>query len=191
MPHAVVDYSDSLTGAFDRRAFALELHALVVEILDTAIGNCKTRFHRLEESVVGEGTDARAVVVHVELAIARGRTAQTKSRLTRAVLELVERHTAKAHAAWRSTPPWTYGIWARPTPRAWRPPDPPPGGAAGRSDTAYAPMRSSASVMLSGPPASMAARHSSNAARPSSCTRSSPSISSFGTGSVSPSLHTR
>ncbi|MFE1874413.1 5-carboxymethyl-2-hydroxymuconate Delta-isomerase [Streptomyces sp. NPDC059496] len=96
MPHAVVDYSDSLTGAFDRRAFALELHALVVEILDTAIGNCKTRFHRLEESVVGEGTDGRAVVVHVEMAIAGGRTAQTKSRLTRAVLELVERHTAKA-----------------------------------------------------------------------------------------------
>ncbi|MFB6826765.1 5-carboxymethyl-2-hydroxymuconate Delta-isomerase [Streptomyces virginiae] len=96
MPHAVVDYSDSLTGAFDRRAFALELHALVVEILDTAVGNCKTRFHRLEESVVGEGTDARAVVVHVELAIAPGRTARTKSRLTGAVLELVERHTAKA-----------------------------------------------------------------------------------------------
>lgn len=96
VPHAVVDYSDSLTGAFDRRAFALELHALAAEILDTAIGNCKTRFHRLEESVVGEGTDGRSVVIHVELAIARGRTPQTKSRLTRSVLELVERHTSKA-----------------------------------------------------------------------------------------------
>ncbi|MGW6985664.1 5-carboxymethyl-2-hydroxymuconate Delta-isomerase [Streptomyces sp. NPDC054932] len=95
MPHAVVEYSDSLADALDRRAFALELHAPAAGVIDTAIGNCKTRFHRLEESFVGDGADGRAVV-HVELAIARGRTAATKSRLTRSVLELVERHTSKA-----------------------------------------------------------------------------------------------
>ncbi|MFG2990887.1 isomerase [Streptomyces sp. NPDC048257] len=65
MPHAVVDYSDSLTDSFDRRAFALELHVLAVEMLETSIATCTTRFHRLEESVVGNGAVGRAVV-HVE-----------------------------------------------------------------------------------------------------------------------------
>ena len=55
----------------------------------------------------------------------------------------------------------------------------------------YLPMRTSAVVMLSGPPASIAAFHSSSTASPSWCRRSTSSSTSAGTGSVRPSVQTR
>ncbi len=53
------------------------------------------------------------------------------------------------------------------------------------------PTRTSAMVMLSGPPASIAAFHNSSTARPSSCWRSVRSSTSAGTGSVRPSVQMR
>ncbi|MDT9688071.1 isomerase [Streptomyces sp. P9(2023)] len=84
MPQITVDYSAPL----DRRGFALALHPLVVETVDTRIDSCKTRFREVEEFVVGDGT-TDDLVVHVEIALLPGRTDETKARLAEGVLALL------------------------------------------------------------------------------------------------------
>lgn len=84
MPQITVDYSAPL----DRRGFALALHPLVVETVNTQLDTCKTRFREVEELVVGDGaTDD--VIVHVEIALLPGRTDEVKARLSDAVLDLL------------------------------------------------------------------------------------------------------
>jgi len=87
MPQITVDYSAPL----DRRGFALALHPVVVETVGASLGACKTRFREVEELVVGDGGTDDAIV-HVDIALLAGRTAEAKARLARAVLELVPRH---------------------------------------------------------------------------------------------------
>ncbi|WBQ04429.1 5-carboxymethyl-2-hydroxymuconate Delta-isomerase [Kribbella sp. CA-293567] len=80
MPHITVEYSESLSGAFDRRAFALALHRAAAELIDSAIPGFKTRFRPIDEGVIADGGDGEAMI-HVELAILPGRDQDTKSRL--------------------------------------------------------------------------------------------------------------
>ncbi|WP_411111811.1 5-carboxymethyl-2-hydroxymuconate Delta-isomerase [Streptomyces sp. c-19] len=84
MPQITVDYSAPL----DRRGFALALHPLVAETVDTTIDACKTRFREIEELVVGDGS-TDDVIVHVEIALLFGRTDEVKARLSKAVLALL------------------------------------------------------------------------------------------------------
>ncbi|MBT2441476.1 isomerase [Streptomyces sp. ISL-36] len=87
MPQITVDYSAPL----DRRGFALALHPLVVETVDTQLDSCKTRFREVEETVVGDGS-TDDVVVHVEIALLSGRSDELKARLAQAVLDLLPQH---------------------------------------------------------------------------------------------------
>ncbi|WP_030691825.1 5-carboxymethyl-2-hydroxymuconate Delta-isomerase [Streptomyces globisporus] len=84
MPQITVDYSAPL----DRRGFALALHPLVVQTVDTTLDACKTRFREVEEVVVGGG-ESDDVIVHVEIALLSGRTDEVKARLSEAVLDLL------------------------------------------------------------------------------------------------------
>ncbi|MFD6244485.1 5-carboxymethyl-2-hydroxymuconate Delta-isomerase [Streptomyces roseolus] len=87
MPQITVDHS----APFDRRAFALDLHGLVAETVRTSVGNCKTRFREVAETVVGDGT-TDAAMVNVEIALAFGRTDVLKAHLAQGVLALLTRH---------------------------------------------------------------------------------------------------
>ncbi|MFF8274933.1 5-carboxymethyl-2-hydroxymuconate Delta-isomerase [Streptomyces lateritius] len=87
MPQITVDHSAPL----DRRGFALALHPLVVETVDTRIDACKTRFREIEETVCGDGS-TDDVVVHVDIALLPGRTDETKARLAEAVVALLPAH---------------------------------------------------------------------------------------------------
>ncbi|MET7341526.1 5-carboxymethyl-2-hydroxymuconate Delta-isomerase [Streptomyces sp. NPDC087866] len=91
MPQITVDYSAELADAFDRPAFALALHPVVAETVDTKIAACKTRFRRTEETVVADAPEGDALV-HVDISLLAGRTPETKARLTKAVLELLTGH---------------------------------------------------------------------------------------------------
>ncbi|MEU2020872.1 5-carboxymethyl-2-hydroxymuconate Delta-isomerase [Streptomyces sp. NPDC016469] len=91
MPQITVDYSAELDDAFDRPAFALALHPLVAETVDTKIAACKTRFRRAEETVVADAAGGDALV-HVDISLQPGRTPETKARLTESVLELLTAH---------------------------------------------------------------------------------------------------
>ncbi|MCX5380754.1 5-carboxymethyl-2-hydroxymuconate Delta-isomerase [Streptomyces sp. NBC_00091] len=92
MPQITVDFSASLSDRFDRRGFALALHALTAEAVDVSVETCKTRFRRVEETFVADGAPEHAVV-HVDLALLPGRTEEVRARLSRAVLDLVREYT--------------------------------------------------------------------------------------------------
>ena len=91
MPQITVDYSAVLSEGFDRPAFAKALHEEVVRTAAAKPEACKTRFRRIEDTVVGPDTDGHAIV-HVALGLLAGRTDETKVRLTENVLELLRQH---------------------------------------------------------------------------------------------------
>jgi len=91
MPQITIDYSAELDESFDRGGFALALHPLVAETVSTKTANCKTRFRRVEESVVGDAPAGDAIV-HVSIGMLSGRTDDVKARLTESVLELLDGH---------------------------------------------------------------------------------------------------
>ncbi|MFI8004546.1 5-carboxymethyl-2-hydroxymuconate Delta-isomerase [Streptomyces sp. NPDC086010] len=95
MPQITVDYSAELDDGFDRRGFALALHPTVAETVTTKIPSCKTRFRRVEESVVGD-SPAGDAIVHVEVALLAGRTPEVKEQLAEAILDLLARHLKPA-----------------------------------------------------------------------------------------------
>ncbi|WP_327119248.1 isomerase [Streptomyces sp. NBC_01341] len=95
MPQITVDYSAELDDGFDRRGFALALHPMVAETVTTKIPSCKTRFRRVEESVVGDAPAGDAIV-HVEVALLAGRTPELKERLAEAILGLLAGHLKPA-----------------------------------------------------------------------------------------------
>ncbi|ALV49860.1 5-carboxymethyl-2-hydroxymuconate Delta-isomerase [Streptomyces althioticus] len=95
MPQITVDYSDNLADGFDRPAFARDLHSAVVDIAAAKPPACKTRFRRTEDPVVGPDSEGHALV-HVHIALLAGRTDETKSRLTEAVLDLLRQYVKPA-----------------------------------------------------------------------------------------------
>ncbi|WP_055489716.1 5-carboxymethyl-2-hydroxymuconate Delta-isomerase [Streptomyces sp. TP-A0356] len=95
MPQITVDYSAPLEYSFDRRGFALALHAEVVEIAAARIEACKTQFRRTEDTTVGADADGHAIV-HITVGLLAGRTDETKARLAEAVLDLLRQHLKPA-----------------------------------------------------------------------------------------------
>lgn len=95
MPQITVDYSAELDDTFDRSGFTGALHPLVAETVTTKIAACKTRFRRVEETVVADAPGGDALV-HVEIALLAGRTPELKARLTESVLELLAAHVRPA-----------------------------------------------------------------------------------------------
>lgn len=91
MPQITVEYSAQLAERFDRRAFALALHAEASELIDSPLGSFKTRFYRLDEVVIGAGAETD-VMVHVDLAILPGRSREAKQKLGQTALDLLVRH---------------------------------------------------------------------------------------------------
>ncbi|MFJ1731629.1 5-carboxymethyl-2-hydroxymuconate Delta-isomerase [Streptomyces sp. NPDC088254] len=95
MPQITVDYSDRLADDFDRPGFARALHTAVVDIAAAKPPACKTQFRRTEDAVVGPDTEGHAVV-HVHIGLLAGRSEETRSRLTDAVLDLLRRYVKPA-----------------------------------------------------------------------------------------------
>ncbi|MHC5908375.1 5-carboxymethyl-2-hydroxymuconate Delta-isomerase [Streptomyces sp. S6] len=93
MPQITVDHSAELTPAFDRAAFARDLHTAVVEIAAAKPEACKTQFRAAEYSAFGYEGEGHGIV-HVTLGLLAGRTPEVKAELTAAVLELLKKHIA-------------------------------------------------------------------------------------------------
>ncbi|MDK1474079.1 isomerase [Streptomyces sp. 549] len=93
MPHLTVDYAAPLAGSLDPRAFGLELHAVVEATTGATTAACKTRFRQIEHSVIADAAGAaeHTDMVHIEIRLLAGRTAEVKARLADAVLELTTR----------------------------------------------------------------------------------------------------
>ncbi|WP_406097599.1 5-carboxymethyl-2-hydroxymuconate Delta-isomerase [Streptomyces sp. NBC_01013] len=95
MPQITVDYSAELDDTFDRSGFAGALHPLIAETVTTKIAACKTRFRRVEETVVADAPGGDALV-HVDISLLPGRTPEVKARLTEAVRDLLTAHIRPA-----------------------------------------------------------------------------------------------
>ncbi len=89
MPQITVDRSPTLR--LDRRAFAAELHPLIASVIDTTVAECKTRFRRIEESFIGDGTPERAMVF-LEIRLLAGRSTERKAELAERILTLLQEH---------------------------------------------------------------------------------------------------
>src|SRR5687767_11968900 len=85
MPQIAIEYSGNLAAAFDPHALALRIHALIAATIDTELGNCKTRIVEIDRWAIGDGAPNLAML-HVDLRILSGRTAEQKTRLGEAVL---------------------------------------------------------------------------------------------------------
>ncbi|MHB9862345.1 isomerase [Streptomyces sp. YIM S03343] len=96
MPQITVDHSDFLAHAFDRAAFARALHGAVVEIAAAKPEACKTQFRASGLTAYGyeDPLEREHAVVHITIGLLAGRTADTRVRLTEAVLELLREHIA-------------------------------------------------------------------------------------------------
>lgn len=95
MPQITVDYSAELDDTFDRRGFALALHPLVAETVTTKVAACKTRFRRVDESVVADAVTGDAIL-HISIGLLPGRSDEIKAQLTESVLELLAAHIKPA-----------------------------------------------------------------------------------------------
>lgn len=88
MPQITVDYSAELDDTFDRSGFAGALHPLIAETVTTKIAACKTRFRRVDETVVADAPGGEAIV-HIDIALLAGRTPEVRAQLTESVVELL------------------------------------------------------------------------------------------------------
>ncbi|MFD9396044.1 5-carboxymethyl-2-hydroxymuconate Delta-isomerase [Streptomyces sp. NPDC060000] len=97
MPQITVDYSSTMASAFDRAGFARALHASVVEIAAAKPEACKSLFRPAEFTAFGydDPEERRHAIVHVTLGLLAGRTDETRTRLTEAVLELLREHVTE------------------------------------------------------------------------------------------------
>jgi 5-carboxymethyl-2-hydroxymuconate isomerase len=95
MPHIRVEYSAELADAFDRAGFAKDAHATIVEVAGGRAAGCKSRFVRLDDTYIADGSP-HYTMIHAEIALLAGRSAQTKRELSGQALALLRRHTAPA-----------------------------------------------------------------------------------------------
>lgn len=95
MPHTTVEYSDQLSDAFDRQEFGRELHPLICQILEVPIERCRTRFWRITESVLGDGTGDGAMI-RIVVGLLPGRSEEARSTLSQAILDLARAHLRPA-----------------------------------------------------------------------------------------------
>ncbi|MCR6633175.1 MAG: 5-carboxymethyl-2-hydroxymuconate isomerase [Magnetospirillum sp.] len=91
MPQITVEYSQEVTEAFDRRAFALALHPMASALIDSAVSSFKTRFYAIDDAVLGDGAPSHAMV-HVDFRLLSGRPEALKLQLGKAVLALARDH---------------------------------------------------------------------------------------------------
>jgi 5-carboxymethyl-2-hydroxymuconate isomerase len=82
-----------VADAFDRPAFGKDLHEALVRIAGGRAGGCKTRFIRLDDTWIADGSPHYAMV-HAEIGLLSGRTTEVKRELNEAVLALLRQHTA-------------------------------------------------------------------------------------------------
>jgi 5-carboxymethyl-2-hydroxymuconate isomerase len=95
MPHITVEYSGTVADVFDRPAFAKDTHQALVDIAGGRAGGCKTRFVRLDETYIADGSAGYAMI-HAQIGVLSGRTTAVKRELAEAVLGLLRKHTAPA-----------------------------------------------------------------------------------------------
>ena len=91
MPQITVDYSASVSEAFDRRTFAVALHQTLSPLVSSDVAAFKTRFSQIDEHVIGDGESQQAMI-HIRVGLLSGRPADLKQKVGETAIELAHQH---------------------------------------------------------------------------------------------------
>jgi len=95
MPHLTLEYTANLEERAPDPDLLLSLHRLLESVAGIKIGNCKSRWRRLEEWLVGDGKGESAFV-HLDLRFLEGRPLSVKQAVGAGAMELLRAHFAPA-----------------------------------------------------------------------------------------------
>jgi 5-carboxymethyl-2-hydroxymuconate isomerase len=91
MPHLTLEYTANLSDRAPDPALLLQLHRLLESVVGIQIENCKSRWRKAEEWVVGAGQGASAFV-HLDIRFLEGRSEDAKRAFGTAAVELLRAH---------------------------------------------------------------------------------------------------
>jgi 5-carboxymethyl-2-hydroxymuconate isomerase len=97
MPHIIVEYSANLEGRLNVHILLEKVHRAVVESGVFKLGAVRTRAERRDAYVIADG-DPNNAFIHVELKIAPGRDAATRTSVAQAVLDTIATETKDVFA---------------------------------------------------------------------------------------------
>jgi len=97
MPHCILEYSANLPETPDFQDLFQQLHDVLMASGQFTLDDIKSRAIRHEVFRIGDG-DPRRTFVTMNLAILSGRSEEVKAKLSRSVLELLERTFARTLA---------------------------------------------------------------------------------------------
>ncbi len=95
MPHVIVEYSANLEEDVSPRDLVDRVHATIVESGVFPIGGVRTRAERRDLYAIADGDPANAFCA-ILIRIGRGRDAETRKRVSQAVLATLAEATADA-----------------------------------------------------------------------------------------------
>jgi len=95
MPHLTLEYTANLSERAPEPALLLSVHRLLESVAGIKIGNCKSRWRKVEDWVVGSG-EGPSAFVHLDLRFLEGRPEEVKRATGNATLELLRAHFGPA-----------------------------------------------------------------------------------------------
>lgn len=98
MPQIRIEHSGNLAGRFDGRTLALGIHQQCVDKVQATMGACKSRILDVGGVVVADGS-AEGAMLHADIGLLKGRTAEAKGALAEAVLALMAEAAGKSGVA--------------------------------------------------------------------------------------------
>ena len=91
MPHLTLEYTKNLSGTPPTPELFLGLHQLLQATAGIRVDNCKSRWRKLEEWVVGGG-DPNAAFVHLELRFLEGGLLEVQQAVGQGALDMLKAH---------------------------------------------------------------------------------------------------
>ncbi len=91
MPHITLEYTANLSDNPPHRELLLALHGLLETTAGIRPANCKSRWRRVDDWVVGTGTNESAFV-HLDLRFLEGRSEKVITEVSRGALEILIGH---------------------------------------------------------------------------------------------------
>ena len=91
MPHLTLEYTGNLSSTPPTKELLLSLHHLLEAIAGIRVGNCKSRWRKVEDWVVGDG-DPDAAFVHLDFRFLEGRPLEIQQAVGQGALDALKAH---------------------------------------------------------------------------------------------------
>jgi len=91
MPHLILEYTANLDHARPTRELLLSLHHMLNAVAGIRVENCKSRWRRVDNWVVGTG-DGTSAFVHLDLRFLEGRSVEIQQAVGEGALEALRSH---------------------------------------------------------------------------------------------------